>query len=209
MICLPYPRTQGPMSFEEALYRRRSIRRYFREPLTIEELSQLLWAAYGKSHWEFLTTPSAGATYPLVVYAAVDNVEGLEPGVYKYLHNKHCLIQVKEGSVNEELYEACLKQRWVLEAPLNIVLTAIFRRTTMYYGKRGERYVWMEFGHASQNIYLQATALGLGTVAVGAFYDEMVLEAVNASEEEMPGYVMPVGRVKLYQPPPIEELYER
>ena len=196
------------MTFEEALYRRRSIRRYLREPLTLEEVAQLLWAAYGKSHREFLTTPSAGATYPLNVYAAVDNVEGLEPGVYKYLNRRHCLKPVKVGSVNEQLYEACLRQRWVLEAPLNIVLTAVFRRTTMYYGERGIRYVWMEFGHAAQNVYLQATALGLGTVAVGAFYDDMVLEAINASKDEVPGYVMPVGRARLYSPPPIEEIYE-
>ena len=86
-----------------------------------------------------------------------------------------------------------MRQRWVLEAPVDLVLAANFERTTRVYGKRGIRYVWMEFGHASQNVYLQATALGLGTVAVAAFYDYLIKEALGIKED--PGYVMPVGRV--------------
>ncbi len=194
MIRLPVPKLEGEISVEEALFRRRSRRVYKKSPLTLEELAQLLWAAYGITHPRgFKTTPSAGATYPLVVYAAVGEVEGLEPGVYRYIPETHSLKLIKREDVREKLYIACLRQRWVLEAPVDLVLAANFERTTRVYGKRGIRYVWMEFGHASQNVYLQATALGLGTVAVAAFYDYLIKEALSIKED--PGYVMPVGRV--------------
>jgi SagB-type dehydrogenase family enzyme len=194
MIRLPPPNLSGRVSLEEALYRRRSVRLYEPEPLTLEEVSQLLWAAYGVTEPRrgFKTTPSAGATYPLVIYLVAGEVEGLSPGSYKYLPEEHALVKVKDGDLREDLYVACLRQPWVLEAPASIVMGADFERTTSVYGKRGVRYVWMEFGHASQNVYLQATALGLGTVAVGAFYDGVVKEIVGMEEE--PGYVMPVGR---------------
>ncbi len=194
MIRLPVPKLEGEISVEEALFRRRSKRVYKKSPLTLEELAQLLWAAYGITHPRgFKTTPSAGATYPLVVYVAVGEVEGLEPGVYRYIPETHSLKLIKREDVREKLYIACLRQRWVLEAPVDLVLAANFERTTRVYGKRGIRYVWMEFGHASQNVYLQATALGLGTVAVAAFYDYLIKEALGIKED--PGYVMPVGRV--------------
>ncbi len=195
MIPLPPPRETSDVSLEEALWKRRSIRLYEPSPLSLEEVAQLLWAAYGLTKPpDYKTTPSAGATYPLVVYLVAGEVEGLEPGSYKYLPEEHALLEVKRGDLRQELFEACLRQPWVLKAPASVVMGANFERTTSVYGKRGIRYVWMEFGHASQNVYLQATALGLGTVAVGAFYDEMVKEVVGMEEE--PGYVMPVGRPK-------------
>jgi SagB-type dehydrogenase family enzyme len=177
------------------LFRRRSVRLYENSPLSLEEVSQLLWAAYGITKPpRYKTAPSAGATYPLVVYLVAGDVEGLEPGSYRYVPEEHALEPVKFGDLRKGLFEACLRQPWVLEAPASLVLGAEFERTTSVYGERGVRYVWMEFGHASQNVYLQATALGLGTVAVGAFYDELVKELVGMEEE--PGYVMPVGRPK-------------
>ncbi len=139
--------------------------------------------------------PSAGATYPLEVYAVVKNggVEGLDAGVYHYQPEDHSLGLLRNGDLSEELASACLGQGWVREAPLNIVITAVYARTTRRYGTRGERYVHMEVGHVGQNIYLQATAMGLGTVAVGAFYDDEVRKVLGVSEEERPLYVMPVG----------------
>jgi len=194
MIRLPEPRLTSNVSLEEVLAKRRSKRAYKREPLTLEEVSQLLWSAYGVTDPRgFKTTPSAGATYPLVIYLVAGDVLGLDVGVYRYIPETHSLTLIKKEDVREKLYIACLRQRWVLEAPIDIVLTANFKRTTKVYGKRGIRYVWMEFGHASQNVYLQATALGLGTVAVAAFYDYLIKEALGIDED--PGYVMPVGRV--------------
>ncbi|MEM1676025.1 MAG: SagB/ThcOx family dehydrogenase [Desulfurococcaceae archaeon] len=209
VIYLPLPRIRkNLLSVEEAFAYRRSIRNYRNEPLTIEQLSQLLWTTYGISHpgKELKTSPSAGATYPLNVYVVVktngvklENGKYLEPGIYKYDWRKHALINVKKGDYSKELSRACLDQSWVFNAPVNIVLTAVFERTTMYYGERGVRYVYIDTGHAGQNIYLEATALGLGTVAVGAFIDDEVSRVIGLEPGEKPVYVFPVGvPVKTY-----------
>ena len=207
-VMLPLPRLRGDVSLEEAMANRRSLRDYLDEPLTIEELSQILWAAYGisETRWGFKTTPSAGATYPLVIYAVLSpggvvvTKEPLAPGSYKYDPYTHSLTLVREGDLVDELYEAGLRQSWIKDAPVNLVFTAIYERTTDYYGSRGVRYVHMEIGHAGQNVYLQATALGLGTVAIGAFHDERVAKIIGADPSERPLYIMPVGRpVKPYK----------
>jgi len=209
-IYLPLPRIRRDvLSVEEALAYRRSIREYRDEPLTIEQLSQLLWAAYGISEtkYGFKTTPSAGATYPLEIYAVVKTrgvkinaTHYLEPGSYKYVADQHMLILVKRGDLSEELMRAALGQKWVGDAPVNIVIAAVFERTTRVYGDRGVRYVYMEVGHAGQNIYLEATALGLGCVVIGAFYDDEVSRVVGLESGEKPLYIIPVGvPVKAYR----------
>ncbi len=190
-IVLPAPRREGSMSLEEAIDRRRSIRRYKDDPLTLEEVSQVLWAAYGINRWEKRTSPSAGACYPFEVYIVVENVEGLSPGVYRYDGKAHSLETVREGHFRKALAEACLGQRCVATAPVNIVIVAHYERTTGRYGERGIRYVHIDAGHMGQNIYLQATALNLGTVAVGAFRDEDVKRVLGVPGE--PLYVFPVG----------------
>lgn len=204
-ICFSTPRLKSEISLEEALRRRRSVREYESSPLTIEELSQLLWAAYGvtETTWSLKTTPSAGGTYPLDIYVvarprgvSLSLSEFLAPGSYRYDYKTHCIELVKEGDLSSDLYQAALMQEWVRAAPVNIVLVGVFERTTRRYGDRGIRYVWMESGHASQNIYLQATALGLGTVAIGAFYDDKVREAIGVNKGE-PLYIMPIGRAKM------------
>ncbi len=197
VIYLPMPLFEGNMSLEEAILRRRSIREYLDEPLTLQQLSQLLWAAQGitETRWGFRASPSAGATYPLEIYVVVgeEGVEGLDAGVYIYRPHSHSLFLVKKDDVREELYEACLKQDWVKNAPVVFVIAADYERTTRVYGDRGIRYVHMEVGHVGQNIYLEATALGLGTVAVGAFYDDDVRIIIGAPENHHPLYVMPIG----------------
>jgi len=202
-VYLPLPRIRSDvLSVEEALAYRRSIREYRDEPITIEQLSQLLWAAYGVSEtkYGFKTTPSAGATYPLEIYVVVkprgvrvNETHYLEPGSYKYIPDQHALILVKRGDLSEELMYAALGQEWVGSAPVNIVIAAVFERTTRVYGERGVRYVYMEVGHAGQNIYLEATALGLGCVVIGAFYDDEVARVVGLAGSEKPMYVIPVG----------------
>jgi len=220
-VFLPYPRLRGTVSVEEALANRRSVREYRDEPITLEELGQLLWAAYGISETRYglRTAPSAGAQYPLEVYAVVGERrvaagDGyLAAGVYHYEPHRHSLTLRKSGDFRRELYRAALDQQWVLEAPVSIVFTAVFARTTRVYGERGRlRYVPMDLGHAAQNVYLQATALGLGTVAVGAFYDDDVAEILGLSEEETPLYIMPVGKPAAYYKLSEQELvqyYER
>jgi len=198
-IRLPSPRERGVMSVEEAIARRRSRRKYRGDPLKLEELSQVLWAAQGITERRrgFRSAPSAGATYPLEIYVVVKSggVEGLEAGVYHYDPWTHSIRLIRRGDFVEELYRACLEQEWVLEAPASIVITAVYERTTRVYGDRGIRYVHMEVGHVGQNVYLQAEAMGLGTVAIGAFYDDWVWEILGRPPNERPLYVMPIGRV--------------
>ena len=180
---------------EETLFKRRSVREYANVPLTIEEVSQLLWAAQGlTAEWEGRTAPSAGALYPLEVYVAVGNVRDLAPGVYKYKPQGHGLVKVRDDDVRGELADAALGQTWVKKGAIDIVIAAVYGRTTKKYGDRGVRYVHMEAGHAAQNIYLQAAALDLVMVTIGAFYDDRVKEILGMPQSEAPLYVIPVGR---------------
>ncbi|AEF97295.1 SagB/ThcOx family dehydrogenase [Methanotorris igneus] len=191
-IKLPNPKL---INIEPVLIKRRSIREYKDEPLTLEELSQLLFACQGiTDDYGFRTAPSAGATYPLEIYVSVKNVVGLSKGVYKYIPHSHSLLKVFDGDIGEELATLALNQYFIAEAPVVIIFTAVYERATQRYGKRGIRYVHMEVGYASQNVYLEATALNLGTVAVGAFDDEGIMELMGL-EEEYPLLLMPVGRI--------------
>ena len=196
-VSLPEPRFKGTMSVEEALLSRRSHREYTGEPLTLEEVSQLLWASQGITHpYGFRTAPSAGALYPLEIYIHATKVLGLEVGVYKYDPFEHLLLAVRRGDFSRDIYRAGLSQDQILYASLIVMFFAVFERTTVKYGKRGIRYVFNEVGHAGQNLYLQATALGLGTVAIGAFYEEELKSIVGSDPGEEPLYIMPVGKVE-------------
>lgn len=194
-IKLPEPRYNSNVSIEEALLGRRSMRDYSQKALTVKEVSQLLWSAQGITSEGFMrTAPSAGGTYPLEVYVVAGRIDGLEPGVYHYNPDRHSLTRIREGDFRKELQEASLNQEWVGNAAADLVITAVYERTTSRYGERGIRYVHLEAGHAAQNIYLQAVSLSLYTVSVGAFDDEPVLGILNATQEETPLYIMPVGR---------------
>lgn len=198
MITLPKPKQRSEVSVEESIARRRSIRTYAKSPLTLEEVSQLLWAAQGITHqgYGFRSAPSAGATYPLETYVVVSEggVVGLDAGIYHYIPKEHKLELTYGGDIHRDLMKAALGQSWVGSAPINIVFSAIYERTTRRYGDRGIRYVHMEAGHAAENVYLQAVSLGLGTVVIGAFYDEEVREVLRLGGNESPLYIMPVGR---------------
>ncbi len=194
-IKLPEPGQKGDMSVEEALLQRRSIREYIEAPLTISEVSQLLWSAQGiTAEWGARTAPSAGALYPLEVYLVAGNVDGLTSGIYKYQPQGHELVIVIDGDLRAELSQAALSQLSVKEGAIDIVIAGVYEKTTKKYDDRGIRYVHMEAGHAAQNIYLQATALNLGTVTVGAFDDEQVKQVMGMPENESPLYIMPVGK---------------
>jgi SagB-type dehydrogenase family enzyme len=206
VISLPSPQLEGKVSLEETIVRRRSVRRYRREPLELSQLSQILWSAQGiTGDGRLRAVPSAGATYPLDVFVVVGEQgvivreskrtpEKLQSGVYRYEADSHSLSLHKAADLRPDLARASLDQDFVIDAPVDIVLCALYDRTSRRYGKRGERYVHMEVGHAAENIHLQAVALGLATVEVGAFRDEEVREVLGLEEQIKPLYVMPVGR---------------
>lgn len=195
-IKLPAPKFDSDTSVEEALLKRRSIRDYKDEPLTLAEISQLLWAAQGITETKkgYRTAPSAGALYPLETYVVAGNVSDLADGVYKYKPYGHELMKVAEGDRRSELAAAALGQPAVKKGAAVIVFSAVYERTSGKYGERGTRYVHMETGHAAQNIYLQAVSLGLGTVTIGAFDDGQVKKILSMPENEQPLYIIPVGR---------------
>ncbi len=196
-IKLPSPQLEGKMSVEEALARRRSRRVFEDYSLTMEQISQLLWSAQGitEKRIGFRTAPSAGATYPLDIYLVVgkDKVENLKAGVYHYNLHHHSLVIILEGDKRRGLARACLRQRFIEDAPVSLIITAEFSRITNRYGKKGIYYAHMEAGHVGQNVYLQAESLGLGTVVIGAFYEEDVSQALNLPDQHIPLCVMPVG----------------
>lgn len=193
-VTLPAASRESEISLEEALSKRQSIRSFTDEPLTLKDLSQLLWSAQGITHGrEFRTAPSAGALYPLEVYALVGNVEGLSPGLYRYNVRKHSLVKVKGGNLRKSFSEAVYQPRIIKEAPVTLIISAVYKRITGKYGERGIRYVHMEVGHAGQNVMLQATALGLGCVGIGAFDDDFVKDFLG-SKEEAPLYIIPIGK---------------
>ena len=193
-IPLPTATSDQEMSVAEALEQRRSTRDFSRDGLVLEEVSQLLWAAQGKTSGRgFRTAPSAGALYPLELYVVAGDVAGLSPGVYRYRPQKHDLVLVATGDYRKGLASAALGQDWVRRAPAILVITGVYERTMSKYGQRGRRYVHMEVGHAAQNVYLQATAQGLGTVMVGAFDDKEVGDALSLPADHEPLGLLPVG----------------
>lgn len=196
-IDLPPPLRRSAVSVEEALRSRRSAREYRRGSLGLAEVSQLLWAAQGQTGGEGLrTAPSAGARYPLRVYVVAGAVDGLADGVYAYDSRHHRLRAVDTGDRRPAMARAAVGQTWMADAPAILAFTAVFGRTTSRYGPRGDRYVHMEVGHAAQNVYLQATAMGLGTTFVGAFHDDDVAALLPAGPDERPLGLMPVGRTR-------------
>jgi SagB-type dehydrogenase family enzyme len=165
IIELPDPQLKGNVSLEETLLRRRAVRRYRGEPLLLSQLSQILWSAQG--------------------------ITGT--GIYRYDPKSHSLSLHTSGDLRPDLARATLNQEFVMDVPVDIVICAIYHRTSYRYGKRGERYIHMEVGHVGENIHLQAVALGLSTVEVGAFNDEEVTKVLGVEEQIKPLYIMPVG----------------
>ncbi len=194
-VKLPKPKYDSDVSLEESLVKRRSIRDYTDEPLTPDDVSQLLWAAQGiTADWGGRTAPSAGALYPIEVYVMVGNVHDLALGIYRYYPKIHEMVMIAEGDMRSNLASAALGQMSVKNGAIDLVFTAVYQRTTRKYGDRGIQYVHMEIGHAAQNICLQATAMGLGVVTIGAFHDEEVRRLLNLPKDEEPLYIIPVGK---------------
>ena len=196
-IKLPAPCHDGQVSVERALSARRSVRRFQNEPLTQADVSQLLWAAQGVSDQKgYRTAPSAGALYPLEIYLVAGRVYDLSAGIYRYETARHALRKIVEGDRRADLCQAALNQHSIASAPIVLLFCTVDERVTNKYGERGLRYIFMELGHAAQNVCLQAAALGLGTVPIGAFHDGKIKKIVKCEPEEEPLYIMPVGKPK-------------
>lgn len=186
---LPAPATEGTMALELCIAQRRSVRSFTDQALTWEQIGQLLWAAQGITELQrgLRAAPSAGALYPLELYVVTPE------GIYHYLPAEHAVAPLAQGDRRAALGEACLGQLWVAQAPVSFVITAVYARTAAKYGERARRYADMEAGGAMENLLLQAVALGLGGVAVGAFRDPAVSEIIGIDATETPLLVVPVG----------------
>jgi SagB-type dehydrogenase family enzyme len=199
-MMLPQPRFEGAVSLEQTIKHRRTIRSFGSHPLTLAQCSQILWAAQGITDDRGFkrAAPSAGALYPMDIYAVVgqDGVKSLDAGIYHYEPGDHTVSPVCGGDLRNELAAASLSQMWMASAPLDIVITAEYRRINLKYGQRGKRYAMMESGHIAQNIFLQGEALGLGVGIVGAFDDEAVNRLMKIPKSHEPLLIMPVGYKK-------------
>ena len=193
------PALEDGMSLWETVGGRRSIRDFAREPVSVAELSQLLWAAQGvtrrEAEWGFRAAPSAGALYPIETYLTAQNVGGLERGIYHYSPGEHALELLKEGSFGAHLAKAALDQDFLAEAGMVFCWTAVFGRLAWKYADRAYRYVYLDAGHIAQNVALAAVALGLGSCQVAALYDDEVNAMLGVDgEEESILYLTAVGR---------------
>jgi len=188
-IRLPEPKVKGNVSVEEAIEMRRSVRGYSSREIPLEDISQLLWACQGITDKArgLRASPSAGALYPLEIYLVKKD------GIFHYIPDGHLLEKVADKDVRGELAQAAYSQGYVAEAPIGIVIAAIYERVMSKYGERGIRYTDMEAGHAAENVFLQAKALGLDSLPVGAFGDAAVARILGLPKDTKPLYILPVG----------------
>ncbi|MBI5400137.1 SagB/ThcOx family dehydrogenase [Candidatus Saganbacteria bacterium] len=192
IIPLPPVNTNSHFSLEEAIARRRSETQLQEKSLTMNQISQLLWAAQGITDptFGFRAAPSAGALYPLSIYVAKQD------GLFRYIPDGHKLIQISDQDIRPSMTRAALSQDFIREAPVDIIITANFAITQAKYGARSFRYVCMEAGHVAENIQLQAVALGLVSVPVGAFWDDVIRTNLKLPETQDPLYIIPIGYLK-------------
>jgi SagB-type dehydrogenase family enzyme len=186
-IKLSKPILEGNKSLEECIYERESVRKYSEKLIEIEKRSQVLWAAQGKKGQK-RTVPSAGATYPLEIYVTLK-----DKGYFHYDYKNHILKLIAEEKICKNLAHESWNQMFIEEAYLNIIICADYSRTTKRYKKRGIRYVYMEVGHCAQNIHLEAVALGLVSVPIGAFQDEAVKKVMKLPANIDPLYIIPIS----------------
>jgi SagB-type dehydrogenase family enzyme len=201
-VKLPKPNSTGKLSVEQAMLQKKSVREFSGKPLTLAEVSQMLWAANGNLPLDAVSSattkviPSAGGLYALEVFVVCgkDGVSGLTEGIYRYSPSDNTLQPRSEGDSRAVLASACLSQMWMARAPAIAIIGAVFGRMTAKYGDQGIRYVFMEAGNANQNLYLQAESLGLKMATVGAFDPGQVAGAAKLPSGVTPLLVMPVGK---------------
>lgn len=190
-ISLPTPKTQGDVSLEETILKRRSVRSFSKQEISMQAISQLLWSAQGiterRGNLHLRSAPSAGALYPVETYLLTKD------GFFHYHPLTHQLTTLSTEDLRKSLAGACLGQAWLSDAAAVIVLCGVPERIMVRYGHRGIRYLHMEIGHIAQNVHLQAVALGMDSVPIGAFDDDQVKSLLNLPENQTPLYVIPVG----------------
>ncbi len=184
---LQKPLLKGRKSLEECIYKRESVRKYRDKEIEIEKISQILWAAQGKKGQK-RTVPSAGAAYPLEIYVTLK-----DKGYFHYDFRNHVLNLKSKESICKKLAKESWNQKFIEESYLNIIICADYSRTTKIYGERGIRYVYFEVGHCAQNIHLEAIALGLVSVPIGAFQDINVKKVMKLPMNIDPLYIIPIG----------------
>jgi len=199
-VQLPEPDLSRPANLWQCLAKRRSERDYTTDPLSIEELSRLMWAAQGvtaRAGTHLLrTAPSAGALYPFETYLYIDRVEDVTQGLYHFNVADFSLECLQDGNFNQLITAACLGQPVVRRAPVVFIWTAMMLRCMVKYRDRAMRYIPMDLGHVCQNVQLAATAMDLGSCPIGAFYDDDINELLGVDgEEEAVLYLITVGRL--------------
>jgi SagB-type dehydrogenase family enzyme len=197
-IELPEPRFPEDCSFKDVVNRRRSVRQFSEEPLTLEHVSALLWASNGigrvESGFEFRTVPSAGALYPVETYLVVNDVEDTKSGVYHYAVRAHALEEIRSGDHGRHIAMAALGQEMCARAPVVFVWTAVFGRSKWKYEERAYRYVYLDAGHVGHGLALAATALGLGSCQIAALFDDEINKILGVDgEAESVVYMSVVG----------------
>ena len=188
-IMLPKPKMTSEVSLEETLGKRQSVRSFAEKAPKWEQVGQLLWAAQGinRPGTRFRTAPSAGALYPLEIYAV------LPDGVYHYLPKDHAVIKTHSGDMRKALSDAGLRQEAIQEAACVFVICAVFERTSQKYGDRATRYVYLEAGHAAQNLLLQTVSLGMAGVPIGAMVDQEAQQVLGVPKSEKVIYILATG----------------
>lgn len=197
---LPEPDLSEPANLWDCLAKRRSERNTTQDPLSVDELARLLWAAQGVTAragmYLLRTAPSAGALYPFETYLYVDNVDGVSQGIYHFGVSEFALARLQEGNLNQEITAASLGQPVVRKAAVVFIWTAMMLRCMTKYRERAVRYIAMDLGHICQNVQLAATGMGLGSCPIGAFYDDELNKLVGVDgEEETVLYMVTVGKL--------------
>lgn len=191
IIELPDITPLSDMTLYEAVKNRKSVRDYHNKPIPKEVLSYLLWSCTGLSRTQggcaFRTAPSAGALYPIETYLVVNNVKQIDPGVYHYNIQNHCLELLQEGDHSVQIANAALGQKMCAQAPVVFIWTAIFQRMKWKYDQRAYRYIYLDAGHIAENLALTAASLGLDSCQIGALFDDEVnrIIGVDGTEESV------------------------
>ncbi len=199
VIALPPAEQQDGPGLWQILCRRRSERDFEQLPITVQDVSQLLFCTQGVtgsiSGYHLRAAPSAGALYPIETYLAVNRVMSLKPGLYHFNIQKNAVEFLQDRNVSAALCKAALGQTMIINSALVFIWTAIVARSKWKYGERAYRYIYMDAGHIGQNLYLAAGALGLGCCTVGAFFDDEVNDILQIDgTEETAIYMGVVGK---------------
>ena len=194
LIDLPQPDDidLGSYDLRKAIEERRSLRRYSEDSLSLEELSYLLWLTQGvkevneKRKVVWRTVPSAGCRHPFETYLSINRVEGLDPGLYRFVASDHKLVALQlDPTFNDKLTEACMNQRQVATSAVTFIWAAVPYRTVWRYSERSYRYIYLDAGHVCQNLHLAAESINCGICAIGAYHDDLADELLGFNPPDM------------------------